>query len=744
MGKNKKGPKGKKDAGQQGKPQAANNNQSSSKLQLKEVKELPKEDVQEEVDSDEDSNYDPNDYAENNNVFLPDQGDTDAEDDELEWCEHMDDSEGVALRQLIRKSSKCCQCEKKSHFSCIHKDCMERTDVSCCKNVGHIFPHLVDNDHPVIVHHKLKVVLCTRCNIRASIRQFIRHCGVPTDHILDEELGPEPMDELQALVGFVNFGNTCYMNAVFQLLGHCGPFTDYFLSFEPPNGWEGFPIATSRSTTAHFAFNMRLIWGVIKVPFITPWKIIHCIRQELPSFESFQQQDATEFLRSLLDILDRELKMFGNFQQFGQFEQFPDESNGDNIDPDNNRPRPTIITEMFQGRLENQIQCHSCGFRSRTYESFFDLSVPIVAEDEMFFEKPKKKESKVASLRKILPKQIDGLDPGLLVHQHNGNRTSLSACLDRFFQNNTLHGDNQYSCSKCKTLVDATKSTKATHLPEVIIIQLKRFRHTMRGTRKVDKTVEFPVRSMNFGRWTKSKKSAYYDLAGIIVHEGHSVEYGHYVAYCRHEQDAMWYKFDDLNVSRHDATRVAKEAPYILMYRKRRHGKINRTGTRKPTESPYNFFEASKRYLERCPDAWEVIKETLENDVANNVADIKRFKEDNEFEDKLTAENCIPDAMTPANVVSSSSMEDVYKVFLRMMIDIREAIAEKANRKNENPASEDNTQVALNKLVASMDGWFRLMMKKQWVHRQVLRLEHTSNDRRAARDREEAERHNRQ
>ncbi|CAI2358096.1 unnamed protein product [Caenorhabditis sp. 36 PRJEB53466] len=48
------------------------------------------------------------------------------------------------------------------------------------------------------------------------------------------------------------------------------------------------------------------------------------------------------------------------------------------------------------------------------------------------------------------------------------------------------------------------------------------------------------------------------------------------------------YKFDDLNVSRHDATRVAKEAPYILMYRKRRHGKISRTGTRKPTESPYN------------------------------------------------------------------------------------------------------------------------------------------------------------
>ncbi|CAI2357972.1 unnamed protein product [Caenorhabditis sp. 36 PRJEB53466] len=68
------------------------------------------------------------------------------------------------------------------------------------------------------------------------------------------------------------------------------------------------------------------------------------------------------------------------------------------------------------------------------------------------------------------------------------------------------------------------------------------------------------------------------------------------------------YKFDDLNVSRHDVTRVAKKVPYILMYRKRRHGKISRTGTRKPTESPYNFFDASKRYLEHCPESWEVIK----------------------------------------------------------------------------------------------------------------------------------------
>lgn len=91
------------------------------------------------------------------------------------------------------------------------------------------------------------------------------------------------------------------------------------------------------------------------------------------------------------------------------------------------------------------------------------------------------------------------------------------------------------------SLVDATKSTKAHRLPEVIIIQLKRFRHTMFGSCKVGKVVEFPLRSQDFGRWTTSGEPALYDLVGFVVHEGRSLEFGHYVSYCRHEQDNQWW-----------------------------------------------------------------------------------------------------------------------------------------------------------------------------------------------------------
>lgn len=135
--------------------------------------------------------------------------------------------------------------------------------------------------------------------------------------------------------------------------------------------------------------------------------------------------------------------------------------------------------------------------------------------------------------------------------------------------------DNAVVNDKIFRHVDATKSTKATILPEVIIIQLKRFRHTHYGCHKVNKVVEFPVEAMDFGSYTVNGEPAVYDLVGFIVHEGSTVECGHYFTFIRHEQDRVWYRFDDLNIQKCDPNRVAKEQPYILMFRKRAHKDIS-------------------------------------------------------------------------------------------------------------------------------------------------------------------------
>lgn len=89
----------------------------------------------------------------------------------------------------------------------------------------------------------------------------------------------------------------------------------------------------------------------------------------MPGFECFQQQDASEFMRNLLDILDRDLKTCSEYHRTNTLIEMGNPEMDYAIAM--NAPHTkTAISAIFQGVLENQIQCHSCGFRSRTIENF--------------------------------------------------------------------------------------------------------------------------------------------------------------------------------------------------------------------------------------------------------------------------------------------------------------------------------------------------------------------------------------
>lgn len=138
----------------------------------------------------------------------------------------------------------------------------------------------------------------------------------------------------------------------------------------------------------------------------------------VPSFHGYQQQDAQEFMRYLLDAMNSELMV-----QKGK----------------------TLIQSLFQGTLMNKIQCLICNGIFPKEEAFLDLSLPI-------------------------PDQSDRENISL-----EGNPFFISDCLDAFTELENLENGEQYQCPNCKKLEKATKKMTIMKLPAVSIYLFLRY-----------------------------------------------------------------------------------------------------------------------------------------------------------------------------------------------------------------------------------------------------------------------------
>ena len=60
-----------------------------------------------------------------------------------------------------------------------------------------------------------------------------------------------------------------------------------------------------------------------------------------------------------------------------------------------------------------------------------------------------------------------------------------------------------------------------------------------------------------------------YDLTGVLVHYGRSMNQGHYICYCLHKKSNRWFKFDDIKVTISDENNVKSCQPYLLFYERK-------------------------------------------------------------------------------------------------------------------------------------------------------------------------------
>uniref|UniRef100_A0A8C1U2X7 Ubiquitin carboxyl-terminal hydrolase n=1 Tax=Cyprinus carpio TaxID=7962 RepID=A0A8C1U2X7_CYPCA len=242
----------------------------------------------------------------------------------------------------------------------------------------------------------------------------------------------------------------------------------------------------------------------------------------------------------------------------------------------------SVISDIFDGSILSLVQCLTCDRVSTTVETFQDLSLPIPGKEDLA-----KLHSSIHQSAPVkagvctegyatqgwvsyIMESIRRFVVSCIPSWFWGPMVTLEDCLAAFFAADELKGDNMYSCERCKKLRNGVKYCKVLRLPEILCIHLKRFRHEIMYSFKINSHVSFPLEGLDLKPFLAKESPSQittYDLLSVICHHG-TAGSGHYIAYCQNVINGQWYEFDDQYVTEVHETVVQNAEAYVLFYRK--------------------------------------------------------------------------------------------------------------------------------------------------------------------------------
>ena len=172
----------------------------------------------------------------------------------------------------------------------------------------------------------------------------------------------------------------------------------------------------------------------------------------------------------------------------------------------------------------------------------------------------------------IFPFDVDEISKRPLIFK--SNMINIYDCLNLFRSEEKLENDNSWYCSNCKEHQEATKKIEIYKAPNILIVQLKRFKikstNTIMGMLKNGKNesrIDYPIHGLDLKNYVVGEDSSQiYDLIAISQHFG-NMSSGHYTALCKNQN--KWYEFDDESVNNCPENKVVNSSAYLLFYRKR-------------------------------------------------------------------------------------------------------------------------------------------------------------------------------
>ena len=155
------------------------------------------------------------------------------------------------------------------------------------------------------------------------------------------------------------------------------------------------------------------------------------------------------------------------------------------------------------------------------------------------------------------------------------DRVTLASCFEYYQEPEVLDEENKWFCPRCRQFVCAQKKLDIWKVPEVLIIQLKRFVGGRYQSKKLDTFVDFPdildMHDFVVGP-QKDEESLKYRLYAVSNHMG-GLGGGHYTAHAivqspfeEPDPNAQWYSFNDSSCSPSSAAHAHSGAAYVLFY----------------------------------------------------------------------------------------------------------------------------------------------------------------------------------
>jgi ubiquitin carboxyl-terminal hydrolase 36/42 len=345
--------------------------------------------------------------------------------------------------------------------------------------------------------------------------------------------------------GLPNFGNTCYLNSIIQILVNTPQFIECLRSFplkiaSPPEGEGSLQVSTSfyhLLNAYHSQSNNADELRSALSGFIANFIKYH------DSFGS-GQQDQHEYLMLLFRIIHDTINIPCSFNITGELKTDLDKleqksllsyridgmsTNDDNLTGTDSKAYDSAIFRLFTGQFHFRTECRNCHYVSHRFETFRSWEVPT------------------------------------------GNPTkdslTLEDSLDEYTGVTQLADDDKYECDSCKVKTQSLRKCSIWRLPEILIINIKRNIIHQIDRRfialKDPREVEAPVILDCEPYMSVPRGKSKYELYATANHFG-SPTHGHCMSFIK--TDGGWNYLDDERIG--GTANIDNSSQYILFYRR--------------------------------------------------------------------------------------------------------------------------------------------------------------------------------